>query len=55
MADTAPGLVASEVNAYLTHLAVEKGVATATENQAAGALLLLYRIVLERDMEAPPP
>jgi integron integrase len=44
---------APEVNAFLTHLAVEKGVAAATQNQAASALLFLYRIVLEQDLKAP--
>jgi len=44
---------APEVNAFLTHLAVGEGVAASTQNQAASALLFLYRNVLERDMEAP--
>ena len=44
---------APEVNAFLTHLAVDQGVAASTQNQAASALLFLYRNVLERDIEAP--
>lgn len=41
------GLGAAEVEAFLTHLAVEGNVATATQNQALSALLFLYREVLE--------
>ncbi len=37
---------AEEVNAFLTHLAVEKNVAASTQNQALSALLFLYRAVL---------
>ncbi|HWG70804.1 MAG TPA: integron integrase [Steroidobacteraceae bacterium] len=40
-----------EVEAFLTHLAVEAGVAAATQNQALQALLFLYRHVL--DIELP--
>jgi integron integrase len=39
-------LGAGEVAAYLTHLAVERGVAASTQNQALAALLFLYRDVL---------
>jgi integron integrase len=35
-----------EVEAYLTHLAVTRGVAAATQNQARAAILFLYREVL---------
>ena len=35
-----------EVAAFLTHLAVERGVAAATQRQALSALLFLYRAVL---------
>ena len=35
-----------EVTAFLTHLAVERNVAAATQNQAKSALLFLYREVL---------
>ena len=37
---------AAEVEAFLTHLAVERHVASATQNQALSALLFLYRQVL---------
>jgi len=37
-----------EVNAFLTHLAVERRVSASTQNQALSALLFLYREVLER-------
>jgi integron integrase len=37
---------APEVEAFLTHLAVERGVAPATQSQAKAALLFLYRDVL---------
>jgi integron integrase len=48
-------LGAAEVNAYLTWLAVEKGVAASTQTQALAALLFLYRTVLGVDvaLEAP--
>ncbi|MEX0692059.1 MAG: integron integrase [Gemmatimonadales bacterium] len=39
-----------EVNAFLTYLAVEKGVAPGTQNQAACALLFLYEHVVERPL-----
>jgi integron integrase len=39
-------LGATEVEAFLTHLAVERDVAAATQNQAQCALLFLYREVL---------
>ena len=38
-----------EVEAFLTHLAVDKHVSASTQNQAFSALLFLYREVLERD------
>ena len=38
---------AAEINAFLTHLAVEGHVAASTQNQAFSALLFLYRSVLE--------
>ena len=40
---------AREVEAFLTHLAVERNVAASTQNQALAALLFLYRNVLEQD------
>jgi integron integrase len=39
-----------EVERFLTHLAVEGRVASATQNQALAALLFLYRDVLEIDL-----
>lgn len=36
-----------EVNAFLTSLATERNVSASTQNQALGALLFLYRYVLE--------
>jgi integron integrase len=36
----------AEVQSFLTHLAVERGVASSTQNQAKSALLFLYRDVL---------
>ena len=39
-------LSAPEVEAFLTHLAVERNVAAATQNQARSALLFLYKDVL---------
>ncbi len=39
-------LGAGEVTAFLTHLAVDRGVAASTQNQAKSALLFLYREVL---------
>jgi len=41
---------ATEVEAFLTHLAVEGNVAAATQNQALSALLFLYREVLGIDL-----
>ena len=40
----------AEVNAFLTHLAVEGQVSASTQNQALAALLFLYRELLERDL-----
>jgi integron integrase len=40
-----------EVNAFLTHLAVEGNVSASTQNQALSALLFLYRELLERDLD----
>lgn len=41
---------AAEVEAYLTHLAVDHGVSASTQNQALSALLFLYRAVLGVDL-----
>ena len=39
-----------EINAFLTHLAVNGKVSTSTENQALAAVLFLYRHVLGREV-----
>jgi integron integrase len=41
---------APEVEAFLTHLAVDAHVSASTQNQALQALLFLYRCVLEADL-----
>ena len=41
---------AKEVEAFLTHLAVERGVSASTQNQAKSALLFLYKEVLGIDL-----
>lgn len=40
----------AEVEAFLTHLAVERNVSASTQNQAKAALLFLYKEVLEMDL-----
>jgi len=42
-----------EIEAFLTHLAVDQNVAASTQNQALCALLFLYREVLKQDLEGP--
>ncbi len=39
-----------EINEFLTHLAVERGVSASTQTQALSALLFLYRKVLGREV-----
>jgi site-specific recombinase XerD len=39
-----------EVEAFLTHLAVNRNVAPSTQNQALSTLLFLYRVVLDREL-----
>ena len=41
---------APEIEAYLTHLALERKVAASTQNQALSAILFLYRQVLGIDV-----
>ncbi|APB33131.1 integron integrase, partial [Gloeomargarita lithophora Alchichica-D10] len=41
----------SEINAFLTYLAVEEKVAASTQNQALSALLFLYREVLHLELD----
>jgi integrase len=42
---------APEIEAFLTHLAVESKVAASTQNQAFNAILFLYREVLKQDLD----
>lgn len=42
-----------EIEAFLTHLAVEGHVAASTQNQALSALLFLYREVLRQELAVP--
>jgi hypothetical protein len=42
-----------EVQAFLSHLAVEHQVSASIQNQPLAALLFLYRQLLERDVEPP--
>ncbi len=44
-------LRAEDINAFLTHLAVDRHVAAATQNQALAALLFLYKQVLEHPLD----
>ncbi len=39
-----------EINAFLTHLAVDRNVSASTQNQALSAILFLYRAVLEKEL-----
>lgn len=39
-----------EINAFLSHLAIDKKVSASTQNQALSALLFLYRHVLQRQV-----
>jgi site-specific recombinase XerD len=41
----------TEIQKFLTHLAVEKNVAASTQNQALSAILFLYRHVLKHELE----
>jgi site-specific recombinase XerD len=43
----------TEIEAFLTHLAVEQKVAASTQNQALSALLFLYRDVLKQPLDRP--
>jgi integron integrase len=44
---------AEEVQAFITHLAVEKNVSASTQNQALSAVLFLYRHVLQIPIDLP--
>ena len=41
----------TEIEAFLTHLAVQENVAASTQNQAMHAILFLYRQVLKQDLD----
>jgi site-specific recombinase XerD len=41
----------SEINQFLTHLAVAENLAASTQNQALSAILFLYQEVLGRDLD----
>jgi site-specific recombinase XerD len=43
----------TEINAFLTHLAVEEKVSSSTQNQALSALLFLYRHVIGKEVGDP--
>src|SRR4030095_15496560 len=47
------GMAATEVNAFLSHLALAENVSASTQNQALSALLFLYRHVLSRELGDP--
>jgi integron integrase len=42
-----------EIEAFLTHLAVDQKVAASTQNQALSALLFLYRVTLKQPVDVP--
>src|SRR5262245_1690590 len=42
----------AEIEAFLTHLAVERYVTASTQNQALSALLFLYKAVLHQEIES---
>jgi integron integrase len=41
----------TEINAFLTHLAVDENVAASTQNQALCAILFLYKHVLQQELD----
>ena len=43
----------SEIEAFLSHLAVQEQVAASTQNQALSAILFLYRDVLQQELDFP--
>lgn len=44
----------NEIRAFIAHLAAERKVAASTSNQALSAILFLYRVVLQRNIQLPP-
>jgi len=47
-------MASPEIEAFITHLAVERNVAVSTQNQALSAVLFLYKYVLNQELEMPP-
>jgi integron integrase len=45
---------AEEIEAFITHLAIERTVSASTQNQALSAVMFLYRHVLQKDINLPP-
>jgi hypothetical protein len=43
----------TEVEAFLTHLAIKKRVSASTQNQAFGVFFFLYPEVLNKPLEGP--
>ena len=43
----------TEIETFLSHLAVDRDVSASTQNQALSALLFLYREVLKKELEYP--
>lgn len=41
----------TEIEAFLTHLAVDRNLAASSQNQALSALLFLYREILHKDVQ----
>jgi site-specific recombinase XerD len=41
----------AEIEAFLTHLAVDRNLAASSQNQALSALLFLYREILHKDVQ----
>ncbi len=46
-------MTVKDIEAFLTHLAVDQNIAASTQNQALSAILFLYDHVLERPIEQP--
>jgi integron integrase len=43
-----------EIHEFITYLAIERKVATSTQNQALSGILFLYRTVLQKEITLPP-
>ena len=43
-----------EIEAFITHLAVDRNVAVSTQNQALSAIIFLYKYILGQELEMPP-